>query len=305
MPRAALWLTVLAASRAWAHGDDAFAHWTADPFVLPPLLVSGALYARGAWVLWRGRDVVHGLRPWQAVSFGAGWMTVALALLSPLERWSDALFSAHMGQHELLILVAAPLVVMGRPLVTFLWAFPLERRRALVAWVRTPRVLATWRVVAHPLFIVTAHALALWGWHVPVLFEAALESQPVHALQHASFFFTAVLFFQSLVFGRYGRLGYGVAVAYVFITALHSSLLGAFFTFAQRVWYPLYAQRSPDALEDQRLAGLLMWVPAGVLLTGIALALFLAWLGAAERAVGPAQVETLSTPPGPKTRTGP
>lgn len=279
--------------------------WTADPFVLPMLVVSGALYARGVYVLWTRKDLVHGLKPWQAGCYAAGWLILVFALLSPLKAWSDALFSAHMTQHELLMLGAAPLMVLGRPLIPYLWAFSFERRKRLVARTRTRGVVKAWRLATNPLFIVAAHGLVIWLWHIPVLFEAALRSQPVHALQHAMFFFTAVLFFHSLVYGRYGRLGYGVAVAYVFLTALHSSLLGAFLTFAQRVWYPLYAERSATPLEDQRLAGLIMWVPAGLLLTAVGLALFSAWLGASDRNVEHSTVEQLTTRRGPSTRTNP
>jgi putative membrane protein len=114
-----------------------------------------------------------------------------------------------------------------------------------------------------------------------------LKSEAVHAFQHFGFFVTAVLFWFALIHGRYGRVGYGVAVFFVFATAMHTSILGVLFTLGSRLWYPLYGERANawhlDALEDQRLAGLIMWIPAGAILTIIALALFIAWLGEAER----------------------
>lgn len=273
-------VTGLAAGSAWAQGGEA-AHarsgWTVDLLVAPALLVTGVLYARGAWVLWRGRDLVHGLKGWQAWCFAAGCSAVAVALLSPLERASEVHLAAHVLQLELLMLVAAPLLVLGRPWVPMLWALPLETRRRLVAKLRTRPVVRAWRLVTHPLFIVLAHAAALWGWHVPALFEAALRSELVQALQHASLLFTAALLFQSLVYGRHARIGPGAAAAGLVVTAVHSALL--------------------CALLDQRLAGLLM----GVVFTGFAVVV----LRERRRVVTPSAVEQLPSRRGPTTKTGP
>ena len=121
----------------------------------------------------------------------------------------------------------------------------------------------------------------------PTLYQAALGSDAIHAIEHICFLATACLFWWALIHGRYGRLGYGLALVFVFATAIHSEVLGALLTFAPRVWYPLYALRSSgaglDALEDQQLAGLIMWIPFGVVFLVLGLALFAAWLGEAER----------------------
>jgi putative membrane protein len=141
------------------------------------------------------------------------------------------------------------------------------------------------------------HGLALWGWHLPALYQAALGSVVIHATEHICFLATACLFWWALIHGRYGRLGYGIAVVFVFVTAVHSEVLGALLTFAPRVWYPLYAARSSaaglDPLEDQQLAGLIMWIPFGVIFLIVGLALFAAWLGEAERRVALTQSELL------------
>jgi putative membrane protein len=123
----------------------------------------------------------------------------------------------------------------------------------------------------------------VWLWHAPALYEAAVRHEGVHAFQHATFVGTAALFWSGLIYGRYGRAGYGASVFYVFTTLVHTGLLGAVFTLAPSAIYPLYAARTPDALGDQQIAGLVMWVPAGVVLTLTGLALFAAWLGDAER----------------------
>src|SRR5207253_29989 len=130
------------------------------------------------------------------------------------------------------------------------------------------------------------------------LYEAALANDGIHFVQHASFFITSALFWWSMVYGRYGRIGYGVAVAYVFFTAAHTGALGALATVAHAAWYPTYAQSAPalvgSALEDQQLAGLIMWIPAGAILTVLGLALFAAWMGEASRRVSLSQVEELA-----------
>ena len=272
--------------------------WTWDPLVLLTLAASGWLYVLGLRRLWTRAGVGEGIRRWEAAAFALGWASVAVALVSPLDGLSDVLFSAHMAQHEVLMLVSAPLLVLGRSLLAFLWAFGAERRERIGHWTRSPGVAAAWRTLTGPLAVWVLHGLALWVWHVPSLYEAALRDDAVHAVQHLCFFVTGALFWWALVHGRFGRIGYGVAVFYVFTTALHSSILGALLTFAPRLWYPIYEARATrwnlDALEDQQLAGLLMWIPAGVVFLVLGLALFAAWLGQAERRVALTRSETLA-----------
>jgi putative membrane protein len=143
-----------------------------------------------------------------------------------------------------------------------------------------------WKRLTGPFVVLLLHALVLWIWHVPALFEAALRSETIHVLQHLGFFMTAALFWWALIHGRYGRVGYGVGVAYVFATAMHTQILGALLTFGSRIWYPTHASRTgAAALDDQQLAGVIMWIPFGAVFLLIALALFAAWIGEAERRV--------------------
>ncbi len=269
---------VLSETSRWLTAWDAVL-WVA-------LATGAAMYAVGVCTLWRRAGAGQGVTLWQAVAFVVGWLALVGALLSPLDALSDVLFAAHMTQHELIMLVAAPLLVVARPAAAVLWALPQAQRRTIQAW-RSPGVLRWWQRATAPVVVLVLHGLVVWIWHLPRLFEAALQSEAVHALQHLMFFWTASLFWWALVHGRYGTLGYGVSVAFVFATAVHSSLLGALLTFAPAPWYPTYQATAPaagvDALADQQLAGLLMWVPAGVLLMLAGLALFAAWLGALER----------------------
>jgi putative membrane protein len=282
------------------HHVELLSRWTPDPLVLTSLVVSAAAYARGTWQLWRRARRYEGVRAWHLVCFAAGWLTVALSLLSPLDAFSDISFAAHMTQHELLMLVAAPLLVLGRPLVVLLWSLPLAARRSVGHWLSRERVAAFWRFVTGPFATLLLHALAVWVWHIPALFDAALADERVHAVQHLCFFGSAALFWWAIVHGRYGRVGYGVSVLFVFATAMHQSVLGALLTVGQVIWYPLTARRAVDAgldpLQDQQLAGILMWVPSGIVFALLGLALFSAWLGDMQRraqrrehALGPRQ----------------
>jgi cytochrome c oxidase assembly factor CtaG len=144
-----------------------------------------------------------------------------------------------------------------------------------------------WKTSTAPALAWVLHGAVVWIWHIPALYDSAVANEGVHALQHATFVGTSALFWWGLLYGRYGRAGYGAAVFYVFTTAAHTGLLGAMLTFAGDPLYPGYvaaaAARGGGALEDQQLAGLLMWIPAAAVSTLLGIALFAAWLGEAER----------------------
>ena len=281
---------LLSAPTAIAHEGSphvAINPWDAATAAL--LLVVGATYAIGLTRLWRNSAGKQTIKPWQAAAFLAGWSSAGVALLSPLDRLSDVLFSAHMAQHEILMLISAPLVVAGRAFIAMLWGLPAVARERTGVAIRTPWLGRIWDRLTGPLTVLVLHALVLWIWHVPVMFEAALHSEGVHVIQHLGFFATAALFWWALIHGRYGRLGYGVAVLYVFATAMHTQILVALLTFGTRIWYPTHAARTTaagiNAVDDQQLAGVVMWIPFGVVFLLIGLALFAAWLGEAERRI--------------------
>jgi putative membrane protein len=299
-----------------AHGLAAISHWTWEPFTILGLTVSALVYVTGLSRLWRRAGPGRGIARWQAASFAAGVLTLALALLSPIAWLSEQLFSAHMTQHELLMLIAAPLLVMGQPGLVALWSLSPAGRARWSRWTRRRATMSAWRTLTAPASVFVMHAAALWIWHVPALYEAALAHAGIHAVQHLSFTGTAALFWWSLVHGRYGRSGYGAAVVYVFLTAVHSSILGALMTVAPRVWYPTYLTTSVvwdvDPLGDQQLAGLVMWVPTALLFIVFGLGLFAAWLGESERRaalgsaivtnIGSSQVTNAPQPAGEETR---
>ncbi len=244
-------------------------------------------YAIGVGRLWRHAGVGQGVTRGQAAAFAAGIVTLAVALVA-LDDLSERLFAAHMAQHELLMLVAAPLVALGGPYIACLWTLPSAARRRIATAIHHGPLSTAGAIASAPAVVWLLHAAALWVWHLPTLYDAALAHEWVHALQHGSFFGSAALFWWGLAHGRYGRAGYGAAVVYVFATAIHSGVLGALLTFAPHVWYPAYdtaasASYGMTPLEDQQLAGLLMWIPAGIVFIGGGLYFFAAWLKESER----------------------
>jgi putative membrane protein len=270
-----------------AHGADVgvaarwWQVWSFEPAVVTGLFVIGALYASGLRFLREATAATRKFRR-EAACFAAGWGVLVIALLSPVHPLGQVLFSVHMTQHELLMVVAAPLLVLGRPTVVWLWALPRTGVNRAAAQARAGGVHRVWQASTNVVLATLVHGLALWIWHVPSLFEATLTHESVHALQHLCFLLSAVLFWQALFFGRHRRSDYGLAVLMLFATAVHSGALGALITFASQLWYESYATTTTAwgmaPLEDQQLGGLIMWIPAGLIYVVAALALFAAWL---------------------------
>jgi cytochrome c oxidase assembly factor CtaG len=255
--------------------------WSFEPLVIISLTITALLFIIGLYRLKR-----RSIRAWEALCFAGGWLALFVALVSPVHAWGQVLFSAHMSQHEILMLVAAPLLVLGRPLIAFLWALPLSWSRSLGNLRKITWINRLWRALTIPLVAWLIHAIALWVWHIPALFDATLHSEAIHTLQHLSFLLSALLFWWALIHGRQGAMGYGAAVLYVFTTSVHSGALGALITLAGSVWYPSYAPLTASwgltPLEDQQLGGLIMWIPAGLVYVIAGLALFAGWLREAD-----------------------
>ncbi len=249
-------------------GPSAALPWSFEPWVLACLALSAAWYAAGVVRLWRHAGRGRGIGVLPVGSFAAGWLALVVALVSPLDALGSELFSAHMVQHEVLMIVAAPLLVVGCPLAAWAWGLPRAWRAAIGGFFHHPAWRRPWQVVTAPVAAWALHAAALWGWHLPVLFDAALANEAVHAVQHAAFLFTALLFWWSLVEAdRRGR--HGVALLSLFTTFAHTGALGALLTLAG---VPLYAPyfgttsvHGLTPLEDQQLGGLVMWIPSGLL----------------------------------------
>lgn len=255
-----------------------------DLAVVVLLSLTGMLYVRGAAAL-RNRGAFQPRR--ERVAFACGWTVLVATVMPPLDALAIERFSIHMIQHELMMLAGAPLVMAGRPFSTCLWGLPASWRARVAPAVQSRAVAGVWRGATAPLVAWVLHGLAIWVWHAPPLYNATVRHEGVHALQHAMFVATSAFFWWGLVYGRYGRAGYGAAVFFVFTTVVHTGLLGAMLTLSGVPLYSAYVEpakrRGIDLLADQQLAGLLMWVPAGIVLTLLGIALFAAWVGESER----------------------
>lgn len=276
--RRLLFLLALFPMTATAHelaAPGAMPGWTWDGWIVGPLILLLALFLTG-WSVLRARmgKGAHML-DWGGWLFLAGWLILAGALMSPLHQLGERSFAAHMVEHELLMLAAAPLLVLARPLVPMLWAFPGPARRWLGRAGRSALVLPLWKGVTGPLPATLLQAAALWLWHAPALFDRALASSAWHATQHLCFLVAGLIFWTAMLARSTPR---GVAALCLFATSLVSGALGALMAFALSPWYPRYAAlgMAPFGLspvEDQQLAGLLMWVPGGLIHAGAALLL--------------------------------
>lgn len=263
--------------------------WTAwNPVELVLLsAVGAAIFVAG------GRSRSHRTSPRRRGCALLGIIVLAVAIASPLDALAGALASAHMVQHVLLILVAAPLLVVGAPMAPTLAAAPRQLRVAMARWLRRSLVRNMSVLVGLPLVAWLLHAAALWLWHSAVLYDAALRYPALHALEHMTFLATGLLFWNIVLAAqRRRRVSGPAAVLVVFTMGLQSVFLSALLTFAPTPWYRAYSVSAPawglDPLTDQQLAGLIMWIPAGLVYFGVAITIFAIWLARSDRELGAA-----------------
>jgi putative membrane protein len=286
--------------------NDFWRVWTLEPWVILPLLLSILIYVLGTYSIWKRAGVGHGITRRQWISFVAAILVMVLALMSPLDALSEDLFSAHMVQHLILMLVAAPLLVSSDFQLALLWALPRRRAQRIGSGFNQSRpVSGTWQVLNHPAFVWVVFTMAMWLWHAPRFYQAALHSEWIHTLEHLTFLITAMLFWWILFkHKRPDHVHYAMTIPFLFLTVLQSGILGALMTFSERPWYPDYAMVvnpwNLTPLEDQQLAGLIMWIPAGAVFSLLTIGFFAAWLRAMERRS--ATVQTSRRLPGPSVR---
>lgn len=276
--------TFTATSSLTEGGAASAINWTWPPLVVIALLMTALFYGLGVRKMLR-RSGASNLLVLPILWFTLGWISLVIALDSPLHELGEQLFWVHMTQHEILMLVSAPLLVLGRPLIPFLWALSPPWRQRVTNLGRAKPFRAIWTSISVPVSAWLLSAVALWVWHVPWLFDRTLSNDWIHAAQHTTFLVTALIFWWP-VMNRIPSFGYGGSLIYIFTTILHTSVLGALLTFAPRPWYSSYVITAPtwhlSALEDQQLGGLIMWIPAGTLLLIVALALLVKWMNQSQ-----------------------
>ena len=244
--------------------------WPAEPLLLIALIAAAGLYGLGCHRLHRvvGARAVSSSR---ATAFFAGIITVALALLSPIAVYSERLFFMHMIQHLLLLLIAPPLLLLGRPLVPSLWGLPAQWRVVLGQLLVPGRPLARLGyLITTPLVAVAAFVITIAVWHLPVFYDVAQGRTFMHDLEHLLFVGTALLYWWPVIHptGGQRRLSYARALPYLLPPFLESMLIGVLLTFADRPLYRTYVDVAMPwgftAVTDQQLGGLIMWIPGGL-----------------------------------------
>ncbi|MBW3553283.1 MAG: cytochrome c oxidase assembly protein [Gemmatimonadetes bacterium] len=256
--------------------------WSLEPTVLIGLGLAAGLYVRG-WRRLRSRG--RGgriLKPWRAWCYAGGLLTVFIALVSPIGTFTSLFFFMHMIQHLLLIMIAAPLIWLGAPMLPTMWAFSRRTRRRIGGLFHEAHpVHRLFHFLTRPEIALALFILVLAGWHHPALYDAAQGRTVVHDLEHALFFGTALLFWWPVIHPTGGkrRLPYGAGILYLFPAKMAGFVLGAALTLTDTPYYRTYIEAPRlwgiSALGDQQLGGLIMWVVGGLLFIVPLLALVL------------------------------
>ena len=288
--------------------QNVFSAWTVPiPLTLATLFVA-AIYLRGWWRLRVAS--VDAIPPWRATSFLVGVVLIWLAIGSPLAMLDEQLLTAHMMQHLLLMTIAPLLIWIGAPVMPLLHGLPQKIvQSALAPAMRSPVVRVAGRVLSDPAVCWLAAAVALVGWHIPAIFNMALQSEGLHVAEHVSFLSAGFLFWWPVIqpwpsvpiWPRWSML------LYLFAATLPCDILSAYLTFCERVVYPAYARASRlfglSVLEDQQCAGALMWTCITLIFLLPAAWITLQLLGSNAGVVGFEKIEpNAASPESPRTR---
>lgn len=272
--------------------------WDWRPEVIAVLVVAGSLYGRGWWRLHSrsqrpglpaGRGNAQLPRPlatgWRLAAYLGGLSVIGVALMSPIAALDDQLFFVHMFQHELLITVAPPLLLLANPMPFSMWGLPDRARRAL------GRLLAPRSAVRRGLQRLTAPGIVwmaftgfLVGWHDPGAYNATLRSELLHDLEHITFFGSAMLFWWHVIDAapHWRPRSHGFRLGYVFSALPANTVIGVIIAFANQPTYTYYDTVPRlwglTVLEDQMIAGVIMWILGGLAYLLAALILISHWV---------------------------
>lgn len=255
-------------------------------------VVAVALTLLAAIVYLRGARARSGWPIWRTVLFLLGLTALIASLASPIDAIALELFSVHMLQHMLLLVAAAPLLLAGAPVRPLLRGLPRVFRRTVIrAIAGTSAFRALVHFVRHPLIAAALYVVGLYAWHVPALYDAALDHPAVHVVEHL-WFLTAALIFWSVVIDPVpfrATLPYAARIPFLLLVgAAQNTILGGLLAFSDRVYYGHYAITAPaygvDPVTDQRLGGAVMWVPGDLIFLTAASFSFFLWLQSEEQA---------------------
>ena len=257
----------------------------------PPVMIGVLLAAFGYYLAWRQLNLVGRSTPpaWQVACYYSGLVIVVIALLGPIDTFNDELFFLHMAQHLALMQVAAPLILLGRPVQLALRAISVKRSGPVLKKVLRPRAVRTvLTLISAPLFATAAYNANLVMWHVPSLYDAALRNTHVHDLEHLMFFGFALLFWWPIIdpVPRHHKMARHWAIAAIFMTMVVGIGIGAILTLSPSVIYPYYLGTAKpwglSPLVDQQIGGLIMWVGGGFIYLFILIGLLISVLGGFE-----------------------
>jgi putative membrane protein len=268
---------------------------------LVPVVIICVMYAAGVTHVWRSAGVGHGISKRSVSAFALAIISLLVALLPPLDTYADELQSAHMIQHLILILIAPALLLSSDMHRAAAWSLPHYYRIGVVGRIARSRSIRRGAAfLTSPRTAFSLHAVTLIVWHLPGPYEAAAGNEIVHALEHVSFLLTAMLFWWALLApAPFRKLSDALAIPYVVGMSFIGSLVGAVLTFASTPLYDSYLATAPlaglSALEDQQLAGLIMWIPGGIAYLIFAAALFVRWMNRANDDDHPEPLGALGT----------
>lgn len=270
------------------------ADWTLEPTVIAGLAIAALLYGRGA-LYSRQHGQATRLHWWHVLAFYGGLVVIFIALESVLDDYGERFLWAHMIQHELLMMVAPPLLLLGMPTLPLWRAVPLAARRTSLQWLMRRRgtrraIHAIGQFFSMPAVCWGIFIVLVYTWHVPALYNAALGNTIVHVAQHLSFLWGGLFFWSQVIPWRPGRprLSYSRRAVYLVLGGLASNVLDSVFMFSTGVIYSYYAAlpREPGSitlLEDQHIAGAIMSVSGTIIITGMVMVMIGLWLQAIER----------------------
>ena len=265
-----------ASTAALAHGSNPVNGGLEANNVIVALIIAAFLliFARGWTRMPLRRSGARSVPTWRACLFVCALLLVAAVLLPPCDELADSYFSAHMGQHLVLLVVAPPMLAASQAQLVILHAFPLRVRRSLGRWIAG---VPGFHFVAHHgstiWFVCLSSVAVLWFWHLPQIYDWARRNEAVHDSEHLFFLLTELAFWRVILFRRERELSRFSAALILVAMSVQGGLLAAVITLAGRPMYTSYGSGSA-ALADQALGGVMMWVIAGTVYLGAFAILF-------------------------------
>ena len=286
-------LSQLAAMAVAGHGlhdpdRPLWSAWNVDPELLVPVALAASFYLRGL-ARWPEPSRPH--PPWRTASYLGGLALVVVAIESPLDVLGQHHFTFHMLQHELLLMVAAPLILLGAPTTPTLRGMPRWLRLGVVRRLaRRTSVRWLYRAITHPLLALALLTTMLWAWHlVPGWYDAALRDELLHDVQHLSYAVAGVLFWWGVIDPAplRSRMSYPLRMVYLLVGGTPKHFLAALITFAGDPLYDIYSEVAPIVAltlkDDQSIGGLIMWAPSQMMHLAVIAAVFFVWFARSER----------------------